>query len=338
LIRLQEQLDLLQRGYREGTGGSLNTQTSQTVPNYRPRAEGPTEALDGSSIEKYHGWRFAIDQKFEEDRIYYGDDHRRKIAYSLKKMVSPIFNTMQRFIISKPESTYLQFMAELENMMGVHMEARIAKKELRHITMNKNEKVSEFFHRIHPLWCVAKVPEDEQIEQFLATLLPYLTNGLLAEEFTSVTSLFDKIRKIESRKIDQNDKHPLNIPAKGTTPTAGSRTTQNQGASQLSTPAKPASGTVANNTRASVTYPNEKFGPVAKKPEGWSGAWYDPETSPKKLTPDEKATLQRQGRCWSCRGSGHRGSNDCCPFHKDKKLLSNLTVAVDSDSDSSENE
>jgi hypothetical protein len=204
--------------------------------------------------------------------------------------------------------------------------------------MNKNEKVSEFFHRIHPLWCVAKVPEDEQIEQFLATLLPYLTNGLLAEEFTSVTSLFDKIRKIESRKIDQNDKHPLNIPAKGTTPTAGSRTTQNQGASQLSTPAKPASGTVANNTRASVTYPNEKFGPVAKKPEGWSGAWYDPETSPKKLTPDEKATLQRQGRCWSCRGSGHRGSNDCCPFHKDKKLLSNLTVAVDSDSDSSENE
>jgi hypothetical protein len=75
LIRLQEQLDLLQRGYREGTGGSLNTQTSQTTPNYRPGAEGPTEALDGSSVEKYHGWRFAIDQKFEEDRISYGDDH-----------------------------------------------------------------------------------------------------------------------------------------------------------------------------------------------------------------------------------------------------------------------
>jgi hypothetical protein len=299
LSRLQEQLDLLQRGYR-------------------PRAEGPTEALDGSSVEKYHGWRFAIDQKFEEDRIYYGDHHRRKIAYALKKMVSPIFNTMQRFITSKPESSYLQFMAELENMMGVHMEARTAKKELRHITMNKGEKVSEFFHRIHPLWCVAKVPEDEQIEQFLATLLPHLTNGLLAEEFTSVTSLFDKVRKIESRKVDQNDKHPRNIPTKGTTPTTGGRATQNQGTSQSSTPAK---------------YPNKKFGPVAKKPDGWSGAWYNPETSPKKLTSDEKATLQKQGRCWSCRGSGHRGSDDCCPFHQDKKLLNNLTVAVDSDSD-----
>jgi hypothetical protein len=52
-------------------------------------------------------------------------------------------------------------MAELENMMGVHMEACTVKKELHHITMNKNKKVSEFFYQIHPLWCVAKVPKDK---------------------------------------------------------------------------------------------------------------------------------------------------------------------------------
>jgi hypothetical protein len=286
---VQEQFDRLQRSHREGTGGSLNTQTSQNPLNYRPRAEGPTEALDGSSIEKYHGWRFAIDQKFDEDHAYYGDDHRRKIAYALKKMASPIFNTMQRFITSKPESSYLQFMAELENMMGVHMEARNAKKELRHIGMKQSESVSEYFHRIHPLWCVANIPEEEQTEQFLTTLLPHLTNGLLAEEFTSVTSLFNKVRKIEGRKIDQQDTHPRKTFNKQATSTTTGRITQGQGTTPSSTPAKPASGTAA--PRASATYPNEKFGPVAKKPDGWSGNWYNPETSPKKLSPDEKVTL-----------------------------------------------
>jgi hypothetical protein len=131
---LQDQLDQLQREQREGTGGTTASRTTEFNPlTYRPRAEGPKEALDGSSVEKYHGWRFAVDQKFEEDRIYYGDNDKRKVAYALKNMVAPIFNTMPRFVTSKPESTYLPFMAELEKMMGVHLEIRNAKKELRHI-------------------------------------------------------------------------------------------------------------------------------------------------------------------------------------------------------------
>jgi hypothetical protein len=52
-------------------------------------------------------------------------------------------------------------MVELKNIIGVHMEAYTVKKELHHITINKNKKVSEFFHQIYPLWCIAKVPEDE---------------------------------------------------------------------------------------------------------------------------------------------------------------------------------
>jgi hypothetical protein len=42
-------------------------------------------------------------------------------------------------------------MAELKNMMGVHMEAYTAKKELHYITINRNEKVSKFFYQIYPL-------------------------------------------------------------------------------------------------------------------------------------------------------------------------------------------
>jgi hypothetical protein len=337
---LQDQLDQLQREQREGTGGTTASRTTEFNPlTYRPRAEGPKEALDGSSVEKYHGWRFAVDQKFEEDHIYYGDNDKRKVAYALKNMVAPIFNTMQRFVTSKPESTYLQFMAELENMMGVHLEIRNAKKELRHIAMKQGEKVSEFFHRIHPLWCTAKVPEDEQIEQFLTTLLPHFTNGLLAEDHTSIMELFDKVRKVESRKVDQQDKHPRTPFNKGSAAPSGNRSNT---ANRTSTPASTSSSNRAStnasasaSTRATGTsHPNDKFGAVAKKPDGWAGPWFDPETNPKKLTADEKTTLQKQGRCWSCRGSGHRSPDSCCPFHQQKKLLSNLAVEVDSDGDS----
>lgn len=46
-------------------------------------------------------------------------------------------------------------------MMGVHMEARNVKKELHHIGMKQSESISEYFYCIYPLWCVAKIPEEE---------------------------------------------------------------------------------------------------------------------------------------------------------------------------------
>src|SRR5882762_6630025 len=69
-----------------------------------------------------------------------------------------------------------------------------------------------------------------------------------------------------------------------------------------------------SNPRATISgNSNARFGPVAKKPDGWSGAWYDPVRNPEKIDADEKATMMRQGRCWGCRGSGHRGADPCCP-------------------------
>jgi len=29
----------------------------------------------------------------------------------------------------------------------------------------------------------------------------------------------------------------------------------------------------------------------------------------------EKEKMIREGRCWGCRGSGHRSADDCCPRH-----------------------
>ena len=70
----------------------------------------------------------------------------------------------------------------------------------------------------------------------------------------------------------------------------------------------------ASTPRAAISgHPNARFGPVVKKPDGWFGAWYDPVRNPEKINTDEKAMMMRQGRCWGCRGSGHRGADPCCP-------------------------
>ena len=70
----------------------------------------------------------------------------------------------------------------------------------------------------------------------------------------------------------------------------------------------------ASTPRAAISgHPNARFGPVVKKPDGWFGAWYDPVQNPEKINTDEKAMMMRQGRCWGCRGSGHRGADPCCP-------------------------
>ena len=41
---------------------------------------------------------------------------------------------------------------------------------------------------------------------------------------------------------------------------------------------------------------NRKFGPVAKRPEGWAGIWHDPEINPKRLTEDLKRQKEDAGR------------------------------------------
>src|SRR5260370_27156285 len=110
-------------------------------------------------------------------------------------------------------------------------------------------------------------------------------------------ALFDKVRKIESRKIDQLDKHPRNTFNKGNNSTPNNCTSvPNQGTPQA--PSRPAGSPATATPKArapAITYPNKKFGAVTKKPDSWISAWHDPETNPKKLSFEERAALQKQG-------------------------------------------
>jgi hypothetical protein len=348
---LRAEFNEMLRNHREATAATTTTGvTSATglsevaLLNYRPRAEGPKEPIDGTNVQEYHSWRYAIDHKVEEDAPYYSND-KRKVAYALKKTKSPLFTAMQNWVTDSPAVTYEGFMKEVEIWMGVHLELREAKKELRKITQKQGETISAYFHPIHNLWVRAKIPEDERIEQLLTTALPYLANGILSEDYISVRDLFEKLRKTEARKSDQRTNHPRtpvgkntasnysNAVSRGTTPVPRHLSTKQQAQQPTQQPTQLTSGKGRTTKRPL----NSDFGPVSQKPDGWQGKWHDPETKPKRLTIEERTSLQREGRCWACRGSGHLSSDTCCPFNEDTKLLNNLEVDGSSDSDLSEN-
>jgi hypothetical protein len=45
---------------------------------------------------------------------------------------------------------------------------------------------------------------------------------------------------------------------------------------------------------------NSNFGPVSQKRDGWQGKWHDPGTKPKRLTVEERTSLQREGLLGGC--------------------------------------
>ena len=78
-------------------------------------------------------------------------------------------------------------------------------------------------------------------------------------------------------------------------------------------------------TATQGTSANKQFIPTITKLQGWIGTWYNPENQPQRLQGSDQDTLSRQGRCWSCRGSRHRGNNDCCPMHSKKLNTARIT-------------
>ena len=111
-------------------------------------------------------------------------------------------------------------------------------------------------------------------------------------------------------------------PQAGGSSTPGGNTAAPAASASLSAAPK-STGKLVNTLTVNA---NAKFIPTATKPVGWVGKWYDPEAYPQKLQDDKGTTLLQQGRCWGCRGSGHRGSDECCPLTNRKAGL-NVTTA-----------
>jgi retrotransposon gag protein len=283
-LRLTQRSD---RTYREPTTDTHVSSTYSTTA-WQRRGTDPDEKLTGLDPDAYGPWRYAIDLKLEVDSPMFPTEKSR-IRYTLSQLDLPIFSSMREYAADIRSLTFEDFMEEIEHCIGIHTQQLDARNDLQNIKQNPNEKISEYYHRIRSLWHKAKTPEEDRVHQFLTTMLPNLSGSLLAKQYANVRELLDDARTVEGRKKDIHYNH--------------------QHTPRLHHPAiKP-----PTTTDQRWSTPNANFGPVAKRPEGWLGTWYNPQITPKKLDDAEKIQLTSQGRCWSCRGSGHHSRDTCCP-------------------------
>ena len=305
-----------------------------TYANWRPRGKDPAKKLIKDK-EMYNPWRYEIDAKFEIDGPLFPSE-RSKVNYALTQMDNPVFDAMQGWVMDMGGSvSFTDLMDELEHYLGVHLQLKEAKRELLSIKQQPTEPVTEYHQRLQRLWHRARTNEDERIEKFKVTMLPSLSSSLLARNYTRVRDLLDDARQIEDLKKDILHYHPRDRPRRSATQGFGANRDPTLSTSRIAPPA-PAS---TRFTAARHPPRNAALTPTSKKPNGWVGPWYDPVANPKSMDDAEKDRMIRQGRCWSCRGSGHRSADDCCPMHSlREKRLHALSTGDLIELDSSEDE
>ena len=318
--------------------GQTEDQSAVAAPlsNYRPKGTNPKEALDGSNSDAYRAWAFTVERKIRTDSPMYTSEEL-KIDYALSQMKDPIFDAIHTWVVDAgPTLSLNTFFKEIESYLGIAYLTKDAKKELKEISMNKDETVTEYYHRMFKLWQRAKIPADERIETFKDTLRPNIALSLLGRDFISLETLLHEARKIEQGRKEMNQKYAKSESQKPAKTTTSPSSSVGRGLNKTTTATSSTSITVkpkATTTNSAISAnPNSKFGQVSTKPEGWVGAWYEGTLHPPKLEDGERETLSRQGRCWSCRGSGHRGRDPCCI----RQAVNLSRVAIREDSSESE--
>jgi hypothetical protein len=254
--------------------------------NWRPRGAHPNKPLKGESHSEYGPWRYAINCKFEVDQPLYPSD-RSRIQYALSQMEEPIFSVMQTLVQRAPEKTLADFLSDVEHYMGVHLRADAANHELQTVAQRQNESVTQYFHRLLILWDQADTPERDHVKKLKSTLIPSVGTALYIKDHLTVRAVLDDARKVEEGRLETFHYHPRGPRNTTTTkPTTGT-TPKPNGTAPKTTTTTPG---VTNPPGAGN--PNARFGPVATKPEGWVGAWFDPQSSPKRLTNEERTLLR----------------------------------------------
>lgn len=298
--------------------------------NWRPRGDHPAKKLSGSNVNEYRPWRFQVGAKLETDSPLYPND-KSKVTYALTQMEDPLFSAMQEWVIAQDGCRFDDLLSEIRLYMGIQFQEHDAEKTLLTITQKEKESITEYYHRISALWNIAQTSENQRIRKFVTSIRPTISTSLLNQTFTSIKEALENARIVEERRKDIDTNYPRSF-AKNRAPGQSATTKQTQGTSWTS---DPPSGQVSTRTGS---HPNNRFGPVAKKPSGWIGSWYNPEDKPKRLTEELKNELTKQGRCWSCRGSGHRGADSVCPRPKRLDMTAKEILAHPESDTDSENE
>ena len=318
--------------------------TKESVTSWRPRGTHPSKSLNGKNKDDYAAWAFTVKRKVETDSPIYTTD-AAKIDYALSKMTDPIFDVMLTWVQDQSNPIWTDFFEEIEHYLGLHMQVTEAKHLLHSIKMKNDESIDEYYHRIYKLWQRAKTPEDERIRQFIITIKPNLSAPLVSKTFLRMRDLLDKARTIEDRKkeitythFDKNQQGNKGGPRNGN-PNGDNNRNNNRSNNNPPGNTNSSANTTTPKPEQSKNTPNWKFMPCKVRPDGWVGKWHKPEEYPKRANPEEKEELTRTGRCWGCRGSGHRTGDTIdgkpvCP--KYEKRMN--TQAIEESSSESESE
>lgn len=293
----------------------IQLRTELSTWGYEPRGTVPKELLTGTDRSAYAPWKYVIKEKLRLDAVIYTTEVAR-VSYALCQMSQPIFQCIHSWRYANENTlTVKEMFEEIEHYMGIDWMVSPAKRELNTIVIKPGESVNEYYHRIFTLWENAKTPGGERMEMFLERLKPSISYPLLGHKYANMRELLDAARSIEyinknniTKNFPRNENsHPWNAnssEASGSSPRESGGSAVAAGAAAAG--AKDKSGRTSNV--------NAKFFPTSTKPAGWRGTWYEPERYPETLQKEDRSTLSREGRCWGCRGSGHRRSDECCPY------------------------
>ena len=320
--------------------------------NYRPRGIGPKKQLTGTDPSAFTPWKWAVNDKFCVDSVIFPTEED-KISYAFHQLDQPIFQQLDAWIGPNSKSLTMDgFYKQIEHCMGIHMLTERAKEKLHTVTIKSNETVDEYYQQIFKLWEQAKTPERKRVKRFEITLKPSILHALIGQKHTKIMDVLDAAREIEHKKSQISSKFFRDSAKPFQKASGSSGRTWGKNSSLLQ--ASGSSSTVANSVATTATSsssgapkgsgkpvntstsanPNSKFIPTSTKPAGWVGTWYNPEAYPQKLQDSERTTLLQQGRCWGCKGSKHRGSNECCLLTGRRAGLSMTTArAVEEVSD-----
>ncbi|KHJ30987.1 hypothetical protein EV44_g5230 [Erysiphe necator] len=297
-----------------------------TPNNYRPQGRDPTERYSGDSPEKYAVWRYEVDQKFDDDQILFQTD-LKKIAYARAQLTGDAFSHMTNWKMTTPlnDQTIESFFTEIEFFSGTSDLTELAQSTLLTIRQKSGENISKFYQRISVLWTRANYSEPERIRSFIKSSNPNLTRNILHLEFSRTQQILQALRTVENRKLGI-DNHQPRGPLFRNLANAG-----NSNSKPIPSLSSPTNNKIPPKIQSF-------FPPTTVKPENWTGPWYQPEDNPAKLQPGESAVLAAQGRCFRCRGSGHKASDmTICPKKNKTSRFVNL-LDVDCSKDESNDE
>ena len=246
------------------------------------------------------------------------------------------------------------FYKQIKHSMGIHMLVEKAEDKLHVVTMKPTETVDDYYQRIFKLWQQAKTPEHERIRRFEITLKPSILHALIGQKHTKIMDVLDTAREIKHQKHQISNKFAKDSAKpfqkslgslgrtwgkSGSSPQAEGNSTSGRNtavpaALGSSSKAPKGNGKPVNTSSNANANPNANFIPTSTKPAGWVGTWYDPKAYPQKLQDNKRTTLLQQGKCWGCRGSSYRRSDECCLLTNRRLNVTTARAVKVSDSES----